>query len=60
MRLDEQHPADPSGLRADMKHRADGKHQMYGLHLRWQIGDNQPDHGIWPPPADWNDGTGAA
>lgn len=43
-----------------MKHRADGKHQMYGLHLRWQIGDNQPDHGIWPPPADWNDGTGAA
>ncbi|MEU9456689.1 lytic polysaccharide monooxygenase auxiliary activity family 9 protein [Streptomyces sp. NPDC048277] len=47
----------PTGLRADIKHRADGKHQMYGLHLRWQIGDNQPDHGTWPPPADWNDGN---
>lgn len=46
----------PSGLRADIKHRADGGYTMYGVHLRWQIGDNQPDHPTWPPPADWNDG----
>ncbi|WP_354644434.1 lytic polysaccharide monooxygenase auxiliary activity family 9 protein [Kitasatospora camelliae] len=48
--------AGPSGLRADMKHRADGNHRTYGIHLRWQIGDNQPDHPAWPPPADWDEG----
>ncbi|MGW0751354.1 lytic polysaccharide monooxygenase auxiliary activity family 9 protein [Streptomyces sp. NPDC002587] len=46
----------PSGLLADIKHRADGSHRMFGIHLRWQIGDNRPDHGTWPPPEDWNNG----
>ncbi|WP_457032540.1 lytic polysaccharide monooxygenase auxiliary activity family 9 protein [Kitasatospora sp. P5_F3] len=46
----------PSGLRADIRHRSDGSHRMYGIHLRWQIGDNTPDHPSWPPPEDWNNG----
>lgn len=47
----------PSGLLADIKHRTDGSHRMFGIHLRWQIGGNRPDHGTWPPPEDWNDGN---
>ena len=46
----------PSGLLADIKHRSDGSHRMFGIHLRWQIGGNRPDHGTWPPPEDWNNG----
>ncbi|MFD9335820.1 lytic polysaccharide monooxygenase auxiliary activity family 9 protein [Streptomyces sp. NPDC060028] len=49
-------PSAPSDLRADIRHRADGKYTMYGISLRWQIGENGPDQGAWPPPADWNEG----
>ncbi|MFV0126235.1 lytic polysaccharide monooxygenase auxiliary activity family 9 protein [Streptomyces sp. HMX112] len=47
----------PSGLRAQIKHRRDGDHRTFGIHLRWQIGANQPDHPVWPPPDDWNNGA---
>ncbi|MFD9380832.1 lytic polysaccharide monooxygenase auxiliary activity family 9 protein [Streptomyces sp. NPDC059999] len=30
---------------------------MYGISLRWQIGDNGADQGAWPPPADWDEGN---
>lgn len=46
----------PSDLRADVRHRADGSHTMYGISLRWQIGENSPEQGTWPPPEDWNNG----
>ncbi|MEU9800971.1 lytic polysaccharide monooxygenase auxiliary activity family 9 protein [Streptomyces sp. NPDC051000] len=46
----------PSDLRGEVRHRSDGKHTMYGISLRWQIGENAPDQGAWPPPEDWNDG----
>ncbi|WP_084532075.1 lytic polysaccharide monooxygenase auxiliary activity family 9 protein [Nocardia miyunensis] len=46
----------PSDLRAEGMYRDDGKHTMYGLSLRWRIGENSPDQGAWPPPADWNNG----
>ncbi|OKK21837.1 hypothetical protein AMK16_00725 [Streptomyces sp. CB00455] len=29
---------------------------MYGISLRWRIGENGPDQGAWPPPGDWNEG----
>ncbi|MFG2716370.1 lytic polysaccharide monooxygenase [Streptomyces goshikiensis] len=29
---------------------------MYGISLRWQIGENGSEQGTWPPPADWNNG----
>ncbi|MDX3538123.1 lytic polysaccharide monooxygenase [Streptomyces sp. MB09-01] len=47
----------PSDLRADIRYRDDGKYTMYGISLRWQIGENAPDHEAWPPPADWNEGN---
>lgn len=47
----------PSDLRAEVRHRDDGKYTMYGISLRWQIGENGPDQGTWPPPADWNEGN---
>ncbi|MFG2339485.1 lytic polysaccharide monooxygenase auxiliary activity family 9 protein [Streptomyces yangpuensis] len=46
----------PSDLRAEVRYRDDGKYTMYGISLRWQIGQNSPDHGAWPPPADWDEG----
>ncbi|MGW5849929.1 lytic polysaccharide monooxygenase [Streptomyces sp. NPDC055254] len=50
-------PATPSDLRADIRYREDGKYTTYGISLRWRIGENGPDQGAWPPPADWNDGN---
>ncbi|MFE0581052.1 lytic polysaccharide monooxygenase auxiliary activity family 9 protein [Streptomyces sp. NPDC058874] len=47
----------PSDLRAEVRYRDDGKYTMYGISLRWQIGQNSPDHGTWPPPADWEEGN---
>ncbi|GAA3259682.1 lytic polysaccharide monooxygenase auxiliary activity family 9 protein [Streptomyces lavendulae] len=47
----------PSGLRAEIRYRDDGKYTMYGISLRWQVGENSPDQGIWPPPADWDQGN---
>ncbi|GGU50206.1 lytic polysaccharide monooxygenase auxiliary activity family 9 protein [Streptomyces lavendofoliae] len=49
--------AAPSELRAQINRRSDGKHQVFGIHLRWQIGANSPDQGEWPPPSDWNEGN---
>ena len=46
----------PSDLRAEVRHRTDGQHTMYGISLRWQIGENSPEQGAWPPPEDWNNG----
>ncbi|MBH0777759.1 lytic polysaccharide monooxygenase auxiliary activity family 9 protein [Nocardia bovistercoris] len=47
----------PSDLRGEGAFRDDGKHTMYGIDLRWQIGRNAPDQGAWPPPEDWNEGN---
>ncbi len=49
--------AAPSGLLAQAKRRNDGPYEVFGIHLRWQIGANNPDHGTWPPPEDWNEGN---
>ncbi|MER5564256.1 MULTISPECIES: lytic polysaccharide monooxygenase [unclassified Streptomyces] len=48
--------AAPSDLRADVRYRTDGKHTLYGIGLRWRIGENAADQGAWPPPEDWNNG----
>ncbi|MFF6946917.1 hypothetical protein, partial [Streptomyces lavendulae] len=50
-------PTAPTDLRAEIRYRDDGKYTMYGISLRWKIGENGPDQGAWPPPPDWEEGN---